>query len=136
MTPEAFVAALKRSVDNCAISDADYLADPPSQSPPEHFARFSAWFRKLSADDQEVACELIRYSAGGSLYLLLTYLDNVCSLPGQKVSSSCGMLTRVESEGGSTILMGVYSTSFTTILSSQFPAPAALRHRRVFEPRG
>jgi hypothetical protein len=80
MTPEAFVAALKASVRSAAASEADYLAHPPSPQPPQHLARFSAWFRQLSTADQAVAREVIQYTAEGSLFGLLTYLDNLASL--------------------------------------------------------
>jgi hypothetical protein len=83
MKPEAFVAALKQNVRSLAASEADYLADPPSPRPPEHLARFSAWFRRLSANDREVARDIICYAAEGSLFGLLTYLDNLASLPEQ-----------------------------------------------------
>jgi hypothetical protein len=81
MTPEAFVAALAASVRKSAEYEANYFAAPQSKHPPAHLARFSAWFLKLSPEDQEVAREVMRYTAEGSLVGLLTYIDNVASLP-------------------------------------------------------
>ncbi len=80
MTPEAFVAALTAAVRQLASLSADYLAEPPSDHPPAHLARFSAWFRLLPPADQEIAREVIRYAAEGSLFGLLTYLDNIACL--------------------------------------------------------
>lgn len=78
MTPEEFVAALKEGTREGADSEADYFAAPSSPRPPKHLARFSKWFRRLSTTDQEMAREVIRYAAEGSLFGLLTYLDNLC----------------------------------------------------------
>ena len=80
MTPEAFVAALLAAVRESAKAEADYFADPPVPKPPAHLGRFSAWFRRLSAADRRVARQLIRYAAEGSLFGLLTYLDNLAAL--------------------------------------------------------
>jgi hypothetical protein len=80
MTPEAFVIALANSVQECAKREADYLAALSSGRPPAHLARFSDWYRRLSRSDQEIAREMIQYSAEGSLFGLLTHLDNVASL--------------------------------------------------------
>jgi hypothetical protein len=76
MTPETFVVALKTSVREGAESEVKYFARPPSSEPPMHLARFSAWYRRLSPSDRKVAREVIRYAAEGSLFGLLTYLDN------------------------------------------------------------
>ena len=81
MTPQDFVSAMKQDVRDTAESGADYMAAPPEGSrPPEHLARFSEWFRRLSSDDQEVARECMRYAAEGSLFSLLTILDNTADL--------------------------------------------------------
>jgi hypothetical protein len=80
MTPEAFVTALAASVRKSAEGEADYFAAPPSERPLAHLARFSAWLRRLPRADQEVARDVIRYAAEGSLFGLLTYLDNIASL--------------------------------------------------------
>src|SRR5437763_1461972 len=77
MTPETFVAALKASVRKGAESEVKYFARPPSPDPPAHLARFSAWYRRLSPSDRKVAREVIRYAAEGSLFGLLTALDNM-----------------------------------------------------------
>jgi hypothetical protein len=79
MTPEQFVAALKANVREGAEDEMKYLAKPPSLNPPKHLARFSAWYRRLSPADRKVARDLIRYAAEGSLFDLLTLLDNVAS---------------------------------------------------------
>jgi hypothetical protein len=83
MTPEVFVAALKESVRRSAATEADYLTVPPGPAPPAHLARFSAWFRGLPPDGQEVARDVIRCAAEGSLFVLLTYLDNLAHLTGE-----------------------------------------------------
>jgi hypothetical protein len=80
MTPDAFVAALAASVRRSAEREADYLAGPPSDRPPAHLAQFSTWFQRLPLADQAVARDVIRYAAEGSLFVLLTYLDNIASL--------------------------------------------------------
>ena len=80
MTPRAFVKALKRDAKNTSKSEVDYYAKPESTSPPEHLARFSSWFLRLPKADQTVAREAIRYACEGSLFGLLTYLDNIASL--------------------------------------------------------
>jgi hypothetical protein len=80
MSPEAFVAALAASVRQSAEGEAEYFTVPQSKHPPAHLARFSNWFRGLSPADQEVAREVICYVAEGSLFGLLTYLDNIASL--------------------------------------------------------
>jgi hypothetical protein len=80
MTPEAFVDALLTSVRQSADAAAGYFAEPPVAKPPAHLGEFSAWFRGLSAADQDMAREVIRYAAEGSLFGLLTYLDNVAGL--------------------------------------------------------
>ena len=80
MTPHAFVAALKESVRKAAASEAECSAAPLTAKPTEHLSRFSAWFRQLTPNDQEIAREVIQFSAEGSLFGLLTYLDNIASL--------------------------------------------------------
>ena len=90
MTPETFVAALKASVRKGAESEVRYFARPPSPGPPPHLARFSAWYRRLSPPDRRVAREVIRYAAEGSLFGLLTYLDNIAFLTAEEARSSCG----------------------------------------------
>ena len=80
MTPEAFVAALKQVVRDGAEREADYLAALETPRPTEHLARFSEWFRRLSPADQEVAREHIQYATEGSLFGLLTYMDNLAFL--------------------------------------------------------
>jgi hypothetical protein len=80
MTPETFVAALRAAVRKDAESEAKYYARPPSPNPPAHLARFSAWYRRLSPSDRRIAREVIRYSAEGSSFGLLTYLDNIAFL--------------------------------------------------------
>jgi hypothetical protein len=80
MIPETFGAALKASVREGADGEISYLAKPPSPNPPSHLARFSAWYRRLSAADRKVARDVIRYAAGGSLFDLLMHLDNLASL--------------------------------------------------------
>jgi hypothetical protein len=80
VTPEAFVAGLAASVRRSAEGEAEYFAAPRSEYPPAHLARFSAWFQRLSPADQEIAREVIRYAAEGSLFGLLIYLDNIVSL--------------------------------------------------------
>ncbi|MBX9626294.1 MAG: hypothetical protein K2X82_21020 [Gemmataceae bacterium] len=79
MTPERFVSALVESVRHQAAAEADYLAAPPSPRPPDHLARFAAWFRGLTPDAQATAREVIRYAAEGALFGVLTYLDNLAS---------------------------------------------------------
>src|SRR5262245_4843890 len=80
MTPETFVAALKESVREGADSEIRYYARPPSPNPPTHLARFSTWYRRLTSSDRKVARDAIRYAADGSLFDLLTFLDNIASL--------------------------------------------------------
>lgn len=80
MTPEAFVAALKNSVREGADREIKYYARPPSPNPPAHLARFSEWYRRLSSADRKVARDMIRYATEGSLFGLLTILDNIGSL--------------------------------------------------------
>ncbi len=80
MTPQVFVAALSAVARQSAESEAGYFADPPVAKPPAHLGRFSAWFRRLSAADQKVAREVIRYAAEGSLFRVLTHLDNLAAL--------------------------------------------------------
>src|SRR5688572_20440080 len=79
MTPKAFVASLLASARESAEGAADYFAAPPVAKPPAHLGRFSAWFQRLSASDQEVAREVIQYAAEGSAFGLLTYHDNLAS---------------------------------------------------------
>jgi hypothetical protein len=80
MTPESFVAALKESVREGVESEVKYYARPPSADPPAHLARFAAWYRRLTPSDRKVAREVFRYAAEGSLFGLLTYLDNLAFL--------------------------------------------------------
>lgn len=80
MTPAAFVTALAASVRQSAVAEADYFAAPQSKHPPDHLARFAAWFQKLSPTDQDVAREALLFVAEGSLFGLLTYLDNTTFL--------------------------------------------------------
>jgi hypothetical protein len=80
MTPESFVTSLAASVRQSANGEAEYLDAPQSNRPPAHLARFSAWFRRPPPADQDVAREVICYIAEGSLFGLLTYLDNIASL--------------------------------------------------------
>jgi hypothetical protein len=77
MTPETFVTALKAEVRETAESEAKYYARPPSSNPPKHLARFSAWYRRLSPSNRKVAREVMWFAAEGSLFTLLTYLDNL-----------------------------------------------------------
>ncbi len=83
MGPAAFVEALATSVRQSAAREVDYFAAPPSGCPAAHLARFSDWFRRLSPADQDVAREVVRYAAEGSLFGLLTFLDNLASLTGE-----------------------------------------------------
>lgn len=80
MTPDTFVTALKKAVNKVAESEVEYYAKLPSPNPPEHLTRFSAWYCHLSPSDREVASEVIRFAAKGSLATVLTYLDNIASL--------------------------------------------------------
>lgn len=80
MTPETFVAALKGSVRRSAESEANYFAAPESKCPPPHLSKFSEWYLRLSPADQEIAREVIRYAKEGSLFGLLTSLDNIADL--------------------------------------------------------
>src|SRR4051812_13925221 len=80
MTTETFVAALKAAVRQVAEREVKYFGRPASQDPPEHLARFSEWYRRLSPSDRKVTRDLIHYAAEGSLFTLLTYFDNLASL--------------------------------------------------------
>lgn len=79
MTPDTFVTALKKAVNKVVETEVEYYAKPPSPNPPEHLARFSAWYCHLSPSDREAASEMIRFAAQGSLATVLTYLDNIVS---------------------------------------------------------
>jgi hypothetical protein len=77
MTPKKFVKTLKAEVRDEAKSEVSYFLKPESESPPRHLARFSKWYKGLSASERKIARDLIQYAAEGSLFQLLTFLDNV-----------------------------------------------------------
>ena len=84
MTPREFVAALKRSVRQGAAGTIDYISCPPVTDPPNHLGEFSRWFQGLTEGQRATAARLVEYAAEGSLFDLLTVLDNITSLDGQR----------------------------------------------------
>lgn len=84
MTPHDFVLALKAGTAAAAESELNYYQDPPSKNPPEHLKKFSQWFRQLSAADKATVSELVKHAKEGTLFSLLTYLDNLVFLGGSR----------------------------------------------------
>ena len=80
MTPQRFVAAMKKVIRTIAKSEAEYYERPESATTPEHLAAFSAWYQRLSAKDRKIARRVIQYASEGCLFTVLTYLDNIACL--------------------------------------------------------
>lgn len=82
MSPLDFVTKLKQKVRESSSAELDYVANPPVANPPAHLGEFCRWYRGLSEEQKLVAADLMRYVAEGTLFELLTLLDNVACLNG------------------------------------------------------
>ncbi len=80
-----FVAALKKSVREGVDHEVDLLETRDSPRGPVHLIRFANWIQGLSAADREVLRELLHFTAEGSLFLVLTLLDNLVDLTAERV---------------------------------------------------
>lgn len=86
MDPREFVASLKSSIQEVVAAEVSRMeCRIPSEIPDgpsrfEYLDRFAAWFQKLADADKETARDLLRFTAEGSLFATLTYLDNLTTL--------------------------------------------------------
>lgn len=81
LTPDDFVAELKKDVRRGVAGIIYYLLEAPGGEPPAHLAALSDWYIGLSEESRERAREAMEFAAQGSLFSILNYLDNVRPLP-------------------------------------------------------
>lgn len=83
MTPDEFVEGLRVSVQRSADALVDKLAQLPQDKTTAHLVQFAEWYRSQSDASQEVARDLIRYAAGGGLFVALSHLSGSHQLTDQ-----------------------------------------------------
>ena len=116
MTPQDFVLALKTQAAKAAASEVDYYKNLPSKNPPEHLKRFAQWFDRLAESDKETAADLIRYAKEGEVFSLLTYIDNLSFLSGERGRFE---LFHVDNDGNRTLLNEPEGDLLTDIFNNE-----------------
>jgi len=79
VTPEDFVAAVKRVVfDSAVTATMKTLQDgPPGREPRPRGSALNLWFRRLPVADQQMVMECVRDAAHAAVFGLLCVLDGV-----------------------------------------------------------
>ena len=78
MNSEQFVDILKLIVFESSVESVHTnLIEPPGRTPSKKNLKMSEWFKNLPDHDKEMVIEVVRESAGASVFGLLCVLDGV-----------------------------------------------------------
>jgi hypothetical protein len=79
VTPEEFVAAVKRAAFDSAVTATMKTLNegPPGRGPHPRGSALSLWFRRLPVPDQQMVTECVRDAAHSAVFVLLCVLDSV-----------------------------------------------------------
>jgi len=105
MTRDQFVANLKTAtLDTAAESEMRSILNPPGRKPDRRNDDIAAWFRSLTAEQQQLAIRFAQLTGDSVLFGVLCVLDGVRSI---RRSESVGELQVAWHEDGeATILNG------------------------------
>jgi len=79
VTPEEFVAAVKRAAFDSAVTATMKTLNegPPGRGPHPRGSALSLWFRRLPVPDQQMVTECVRDAAHSAVFGLLCVVDGV-----------------------------------------------------------
>ena len=81
MSPEQFIAALKESVHDSAITGTMTTLDSPSgRQPPPRLVALSRWYHSLAADDKAYLEQALALGVHAAVFGFLSVLDGVRSV--------------------------------------------------------
>ena len=85
MSPEQFIAGLKESVHDSAITDTMTTLDSPSgRQPPPRLVALSRWYHSLAADDKAYLEQALALGVHAAVFGFLSVLDGVRSVAEQR----------------------------------------------------
>jgi hypothetical protein len=78
MTNEEFVAAIKLTVSDAAVSGMiKTLSRPAGRKPSAHLVRLSAWYNRVGHDDQQLLAKVLQEAVEHAVFGFFCVLDGV-----------------------------------------------------------